>query len=48
MYLPIYIIEVMVPPKDDDITVPDLKKRKLDVQLAGWFALSVMCLVILT
>ena len=37
MCLPIYIIEVIVPGEDDDITAPDPKKRKLDVQLAGWF-----------
>ena len=38
----IYIIEVIVPPEDDGFTAPDPKKRKLDVQLAGWFASSVM------
>ena len=43
----IYIIDVVVPPEDDDITAPGPKKRKLDVQLAGTFASSVMCLVVL-
>ena len=43
----IYIIEVIVPPEDDDFTAPDPKKRKLDVQLAGWFASSVIYLVVL-
>ena len=38
---------MVVPTKDDDITAPDPKKRKLDVQLAGRFASSVMCLVAL-
>ena len=42
MYLPIYIIEVVVPPKNDDITAPDPKKRKLDVQLAGRFTSSII------
>ena len=42
-----YIIEVIVPPEDDDFTAPDPKKRKLDVQLAGWFASSVIYLVVL-
>ena len=42
IFLCIYIIEVIVPPEDDNFTAPDPKKRKLDVQLAGWFASSVM------
>ena len=47
IFLCIYIIEVIAPPEDDDFTAPDPKKRKPDVQLAGWFASSVMCLVVL-
>ena len=44
IFLCIYIIEVIVPPEDDDFTA---LKRKLDVQLAGWFASSVIYLAVL-
>ena len=47
MHFLMYYIEVIVPPEDDAFTAPDPKKRKLDVQLAGWFASSVIYLVVL-